>query len=1278
MIRSLLLSGFLALILCGNTFSQTVYYSKSNGFLNSVATWGTNTNGTGASPANFTSANCIFVVVNNTTPTINGNWTVSGTGSRVVVGDGTQTINFTIPFGRTVAATFSVVTSSTVTANAGCTIGASLVHLNGGTFNNRGTSNPSLGTLTTNSTFIYSRNGIQTIVNGTYGNLVLSGSGTKSLNNLANTTVNGNFTAGSGCTFALNTTSPLICFINGTINGAGTVTGGSASSLVIGGSGPAGTLNLTSGAQTLSNFVLDRASAGTLTLGGSLTVNDLFWHLNGVLALNGNSLSLLSNAVFPASLSNGSLSGTTTSTLSITAGTISNNLYFTSGAENLGRFTFNSSATLQLGTSVSVVNYNHTGGVLNLNGNTLSITSTIMNLPPSIVQGSFTGSSTSNLSISATSIPNDRLFMTAGAEVLGNFTFDCPGEALRIGSSITVEGTFTHLNGILNLMNSALTFNGPVVFPASAANGSFSGSTGADITVAASSVANRMYFTVGAQALRNFTVNSPGVTLGMGTNLTLAGAYTHTSGFLDLGTTNLTMNSSITFPASAAAGSISGSATSTLTIGGTGTITNALVMTQSGTASYLNNLTLNRAGATVTLGNTLNIVGELTPTAGTFASAGFLVLRATSSTNVGRIGVIGTSGSVTGSVLAQMYAKGGNTGWTHLASPGLTGRTFADWDDNTTITCLNCPDGNFGFTSVYAYSETVGGLYDNALRYIPINNITDAMPVGQGFWVYLGTSTTTSADIILDAFGPVNQGNFSFNLTFTPIGGGAAATDHGYNLISNPYPSPISWSALRAGNTNVADAIYVYNPDLSGYATYVNGISSPAVGSGGIGNAIPAGQAFFVKASAATTLNAQETNKLGSTQELLKLGGQQQTNSSVALLRLKASGQAMKSETVVYFDANATTAYETEYDALYLGADAGMLGMASRLNGYDYAINALPALTQNFSVPVLIRTGVTGTYTITGDDIQSLPGGACIKLYDNYTGLEQDLRTGNYICTINDTEQLAPRFTLNITINNSLSVSASTVNASCSNSSDGALIASASGTGPWNYYWKDSANNILQTTLNKNAPDTLAGLSPGSYQVDVNTAGTCDNGSVSMTIGNSGLTGAAYTPSAYTVTLISDSVGVTFTNTSSNATAYWWNFGDGMGSACFDTTHYYMAPGDYTVTLYAINQACSDTAVYSEVIHVMQGNSTGIAVAEPTGAIMISRDALGYYAQFDLPAETMAEVGVHNLLGEKINGLQAPVHKDRVYIPLGEASRQIIVISVVTASGEKTFCKIVH
>ncbi len=103
--------------LSGNQIiSGSVYYSKSSGALNLLSSWGPNTDGTGTSPTSFSNTNAIYFVVNNSSPSISANWTVTGTGALIVFGDGTNAFNLSIPTGYTLSAdTISVKASVTLT-----------------------------------------------------------------------------------------------------------------------------------------------------------------------------------------------------------------------------------------------------------------------------------------------------------------------------------------------------------------------------------------------------------------------------------------------------------------------------------------------------------------------------------------------------------------------------------------------------------------------------------------------------------------------------------------------------------------------------------------------------------------------------------------------------------------------------------------------------------------------------------------------------------------------------------------------------------------------------------------------------------------------------------------------------------------------------------------------------------------------------------------------------------------------------------------------------------
>ncbi|MDX2245624.1 MAG: PKD domain-containing protein [Bacteroidia bacterium] len=78
--------------------------------------------------------------------------------------------------------------------------------------------------------------------------------------------------------------------------------------------------------------------------------------------------------------------------------------------------------------------------------------------------------------------------------------------------------------------------------------------------------------------------------------------------------------------------------------------------------------------------------------------------------------------------------------------------------------------------------------------------------------------------------------------------------------------------------------------------------------------------------------------------------------------------------------------------------------------------------------------------------------------------------------------------------------------------------------------------------------------------------------------------------------------GVSFLNTSSGASSYIWDFGDGTVVTGPSPTHVYNSTGTYTVTLYASNSVgCSDTLVRTAYITVNPSPTALFSSTDPTG-----------------------------------------------------------------------------
>jgi surface protein len=142
------------------TCGPAVFYSKSTGDLDDVANWGTNTNGTGTAPTDFTASNQYFAIRNRSAASILGNWSTTGANSLVVLGDGTNAITFTTGT-NTIIGNYKLSNNATLAIGSNPT-GLNFICENGATVNYNGSS-------------------AQTIAPGNYNNLSISGSNTKTL-----------------------------------------------------------------------------------------------------------------------------------------------------------------------------------------------------------------------------------------------------------------------------------------------------------------------------------------------------------------------------------------------------------------------------------------------------------------------------------------------------------------------------------------------------------------------------------------------------------------------------------------------------------------------------------------------------------------------------------------------------------------------------------------------------------------------------------------------------------------------------------------------------------------------------------------------------------------------------------------------------------------------------------------------------------------------------------------------------------------------------------------
>jgi hypothetical protein len=147
--------------------------------MNNKTSWTSNSDGsTGTEPTAMNTDGCTFNVFHlgsNATPSLNGAWTL-GTGSKIVVGNGNNAVNFTVPY--------------TIT-------GGQIDVSNNATLTVTSTTNPTLGTLNSGSTIVYAGSSAQTLpTSASIPNLTINNA--SGVNVSGNSTVSGTLTLTDG------------------------------------------------------------------------------------------------------------------------------------------------------------------------------------------------------------------------------------------------------------------------------------------------------------------------------------------------------------------------------------------------------------------------------------------------------------------------------------------------------------------------------------------------------------------------------------------------------------------------------------------------------------------------------------------------------------------------------------------------------------------------------------------------------------------------------------------------------------------------------------------------------------------------------------------------------------------------------------------------------------------------------------------------------------------------------------------------------------------------
>ena len=455
-------------------------------------------------------------------------------------------------------------------------------------------------------------------------------------------------------------------------------------------------------------------------------------------------------------------------------------------------------------------------------------------------------------------------------------------------------------------------------------------------------------------------VNKTGGALTLNQDITIQNGLTLNSGEINFGsrTVNLAgdLDNNATLNASSSTLNITGptsiiGVTTTLhdlTISGTGNLTAPATLNLTG--NFTNNGTFNAStgnlvfdgAAPQTIGGTTNttfydittdnavsvstaqsISGILTVNSNTFTTNGNLTLLSNASGDAA-IGQVG--GSITGNVTVQRYIPNSASSrvYRYLASP-VVGANVGDWKTSFPITgTFTDPNTSADFggafptllsssPSMFFYNEPAGGALNSRFASYPLNGnstSSSALTNGTGYAAFI----RQTSPITLSVTGTVRQGNFP--VTVTNLAGDP--TDDGWNLIGNPYPSPINWDNVTipsgvSGQVSLKDNMGVLTV-AGNYVTFSGGVGNPASFTG----VIPAGEAFWVRKTSAgpTPITFKEADKVVSRNPTFF-----RKATITNILRAKLTGANKQDELVIRLVADALDNVDNNYDAFKLTND---------------------------------------------------------------------------------------------------------------------------------------------------------------------------------------------------------------------------------------------------------------------------------------------------------------------------------------------------------------------
>lgn len=627
--------------------------------------------------------------------------------------------------------------------------------------------------------------------------------------------------------------------------------------------------------------------------------------------------------------------------------------------------------------------------------------------------------------------------------------------------------------------------------------------------------------------------------------------------------------------------------------------------------SETNSFNILKIAGTVSLSGTQNIYGRVeVPAGATLNTNGNLVIQSGASLMHGT-GTPNGGGAVSGNVTVRRSGSGG-AAYNYWSSPVASANV---------------------------------SILGSSLYYYDPSKATDNTTVAglRAGWVAASGTMTAGVGYISQGGGTVSFTGTAGNaptgapITVTVKKNVGASNDVPWNLIGNPFPCGLDADLFidvngPLGSDAIGGALYFWDDDNSGgsgwatndYAVWTKAGAVPgspiASTNGNSPNGfIASGQSFFVSKTSDGTSTIEFRNTMRSTTNNVFF---RQKPIERFWINITNPDNEIN-ETLIAFIDDATDSADLLYDAKKFKGNA-FLSVYSKLNGDEYAIQALPPLTYDRVIEVGLDAATPGGHLLRLSHKENMDGTVTLILEDRLLNRFQNLSDNPNYEFHTDAGNGISRFFIHI--NPALHIS--TLDESCAGF-DGEITITQPGNKTWNYILYDSDEQPVASGNGFSGTQSFFGLKAGLYILEL-TDPYGFHIAKKITLEGRMRVKAGFTPTA---SIAPADEPIRFVNSSTGATYYEWDFGDGtIVTGVSEPVHAYREAGKYTVTLKASNCDCAGILSQEITIYkIVSGERSADDVA-----IRISTIGETLVIHFDNPPGNTAEITVYNAIGQRI------------------------------------------